>query len=123
METVDLNIEYIVNGSGKWANHERTLATVTIKFVEFDEEMDCTLKASDPQFPHIERAWNKVVNLGEIGEIEPFDDSDLRAEQVSAIREINPDFVYDPELVYGDDGFMSSDDLAVILSDLQASAS
>lgn len=122
MQTIDLSIEYIVDGSGRWANHEKTLVDVRIKYAEFDEEMECTLTPSDPEFPHIERAWNKVVNLGEIGDITTFDDSSLRAHQVAEIQEMDPNFAYDPTLQYGDDGFRSADDLAVLIADMLSSA-
>ena len=106
-------LEYVVNGSAKWNNYEQTSVTCEVKFVEVPDVLSFTAIESEPSAPHVAVVWNEVVNNGGAGDIALYNDNADRQAMVDEIK--GWDATYDQAIVdYGQEGFVSLEDLAVV---------
>jgi hypothetical protein len=119
---MSLTIEYIVMDSAKWANHEQTLVDCQVKFNEIDEVSPFTAQENEPNEPHVEAVWQKVVVEGVAGSIPLFDDSVERQQVVDEIKELDPTYQH-TVVAYGQEGFVSHSDLTGILNEKKEAAS
>ena len=118
---MSITVEYIVQGTAKWKNHERTLVDCEVKFHQFDGVLAFTAIESEPLEPHVEQVWDLVVNQGVAGDIELFNDTQNRLEAVAEIQAIDPTYQH-TVVDYGQEGFLSLNELMQIRNEKQAAS-